>query len=218
MAVITISRQYASGGSDIARLLARRLQWTLIDNEFVDRVAKLAGLSTREVEEREERVPGLIERLARALAISSPEVFVVTGEPAESALAKEEEIVRMTEAVITQAVREGNVILVGRGAQAYLGQREDALHVFIVGSREQRIAATMRRLSVPRPEAEETVDRIDEQRRRYVKTYYDRRWDDPTNYHLVFNSDVFTYEQIAELIASATAMKGWTGAPAPSAS
>ncbi len=209
MAAITISRQYASGGSDIARLLAERLGWTLIDNEFVDRVAARVGLSPKEVEEREERVPTLIERLARALAISSPEVFVATGEPPDGALAKEEEIVRMTEAVITQTVREGNVILVGRGAQAYLGQREDTLHVYIVGSREHRIRAASARLGMTEKEASDCADRIDEGRKRYVKTHYNRRWDDPTNYHLVFNSDVFSYEQIADLIAAAVEKKGW---------
>ena len=84
MPVITISRQYGSGGSHVARLVAARTGWQLIDNEFVDRVAEQAGLSRSEVEEREERVPTLVERLARALASSSPEVFVAAAEAPES--------------------------------------------------------------------------------------------------------------------------------------
>ncbi len=209
MAVVTISRQYASGGSDVAKLLADRLGWPVVDNEFVDRVAKQAGLSPQEVQAREERVPGLIERLSRALAVSSPEVFVATADATATTFAKEDELVRVTEAVIIQTVQEGNVILVGRGAQAYLGQRDDTLHVFIVGSRETRVLAAMQRLGITRAEAEDAVNKIDEGRKRYVKTHYNRRWDDPNNYHLVFNTDVFTYEQVAEMIAQAVNMRGW---------
>lgn len=209
MAVITISRQYASGGSYIAKLVAHRLEWPLLDNEFIDRVAQRAGLSRKEVEEREERVPGLVERLARALAISSPEIFVAAGDPADAPFAREEELVRVTEAVINQAVRQDNVILVGRGAQAHLAQRDDTLHIYIVGSREARVRAAMERLGMERDEAESARDRIDGGRRRYVKTHYDRQWDDPANYHMVFNSDIFGYEQIAELIERAVEMRGW---------
>ncbi len=209
MAVVTISRQYASGGSDIAKLLAQRLGWPVVDNEFVDRVAQEAGLPRKEVEAREERVPGLVERLARALAISSPEVFVAAGDPTEAPFAREAELVRVTETVINRTVREGNVVLVGRGAQAYLAQREDTLHVFIVGSREARVQAAMSRLEMTAKDAEEAVDRADAGRRRYVKTHYNRLWDEPANYHLVLNSDVFSYEQIADLIAAAVRMRGW---------
>ena len=71
--LVTITRQYASGGSDIASLAAMQLGWTLIDNEFVEAVARRAGLPLDEVAQREERAPGLLERLARTLAVASPE-------------------------------------------------------------------------------------------------------------------------------------------------
>lgn len=209
MAVITISRQYASGGSDIARKIAERLGWPLIDNEFVDLVAERAGLTPQEVEEREERVPGMVERLARALAISSPEVFVATGEPPDARFGSEEELVKVTETVINQTIQEGNVILVGRGAQAHLAERQDTLHVYIVGRREDRIQAAMQRLGMPHDEAAQTVDRVDEGRRRYVKTHYDRQWDHPANYHLVINTSAFTYDQAAEMVAAAAALRSW---------
>ncbi|MGH7671511.1 MAG: AAA family ATPase, partial [Gemmatimonadales bacterium] len=61
--LITVTRQYGSGGSDIARLVAKALGWTLLDTEFVDQVARLAGLPPEEVAQREERAPGLLERL-----------------------------------------------------------------------------------------------------------------------------------------------------------
>ncbi len=210
MAVVTISRQYASGGSDIARIVAGRLDWPIIDNDFIARVAQQAGMSPSEVREREERVPGLTERLARALAISSPEVFVATGDPPEARFDRESDLVRATEAVITQAVQqEPRLILVGRGAQACLAQHEDSLHVFIVAPRELRIDQAARRLGIDRDAAEQAVEKTDRGRRRYVKTHYDRDWDNAANYHLVINTGVFSHQQAAELVVHAAGMRGW---------
>lgn len=209
VAVITISRQYASGGSNVAKLVAERLGWPLIDNEFVDRVAQRAGMTPEEVQQREERVPGMIERMARALAVSSPEVFVATGEPPDPGLGREEDLVRATEAVISQTVQEGNVVLVGRGAQAYLAEQQDTLHVYIVAPREQRVRAAMERLDLSHEDAEQAVDRTDEGRRRYVKTHYGREWGHPANYHLVVNTGAFGYEDAAALIVEAASVRGW---------
>ena len=126
--LITITRQFASGGSDIAQLVATQLGWTVIDNEFVDEVARRAGLPATEVAQREERAPSLLERLARTLAVSSPEMFVTTaGVPRLDD--DEATIVKIAERIITEAAQHGRVVLVGRGAQALLAQRPDALHV-----------------------------------------------------------------------------------------
>jgi cytidylate kinase len=210
MPVVTVSRQYASGGSEIARLAAQRLQWELVDNEFVDRVARLAGLPREEVEQHEERVTGFMERLARTLTSSSPELFMTPSvSPPVTVEPPEEEIVRLTERVIAEAVRHDRVILVGRGAPAYLAQREGTLHVLVVAPLEVRARRAMERLQVDQKAAERTIHEIDEGRRLYVKTYYGRRWDDPANYHLVLNTDVFSYEQSGELIEAAVRLRGW---------
>lgn len=209
MAVITISRQFGSGGSDVARLVAARLGWTLIDNEFVDRVATRAGLSAEEIAEQQERVPTLIERLARALTVSSPEMFAAAADPG-TALPPESRIVRLTEAVIAEAVQQDHVVLVGRGAQAYLAERAGALHVYVMAPREQRVAAAGRRLGVSSEEAAKALDRADDGRRAYVKTHYGRHWEDAANYDLALNSGQLGYEGCANLIVAATRLAGLT--------
>jgi cytidylate kinase len=123
----------------------------------------------------------------------------------------EEEIVRLTERVIAEAVRHDRVILVGRGAPAYLAQREGTLHVMVVAPLEVRVRRAMERLKADQRDAERTIHEIDEGRRQYVKTHYRRRWDDPANYHLILNTDVFSYEQCAELIQAAVRLRGWEG-------
>jgi cytidylate kinase len=207
MSVITISRQFGSGGSDIAQLVAGRLGWTLIDNEFVDRVAERAGCSPAEVQQQEERVPTLIERLARALTVSAPEMFAAAADP-QMALPPEDRIVRVTEAVITEAVQRGHVVMVGRGAQAYLAERERTLHVYLVAPRPQRVAAVVRRLGITPEEAAKRLDEVDDGRHRYVRTHYAREWDDAANYDLVINTGHLTYEQAADLIVAAAQARG----------
>src|SRR3989449_305693 len=145
--VITITRQYASGGSEVARLVAAELGWDVIDNEFVDEVARRAGLPPDAVAQREERAPGLLERLARTLAAGSPEMFIATAgvprvEPDEAA------IVQLTERVIAEAAAQGRIVLVGRGAQAVLAQRPDALHVYVVAPKPWRMKHAVERLGV----------------------------------------------------------------------
>src|SRR5437016_8340935 len=136
--VITITRQYGSGGSAVAKRAAESLGWTLIDNEFVEEVARRAGLPAEEVAQREERAPGLLERLARTLSVSSPELFI-TAASVPQVEADEETIAKITERVIQEAAAHGRAVLVGRGAQALLAQRPDALHVYVIAPRDFRI-------------------------------------------------------------------------------
>ncbi|MGH7645738.1 MAG: AAA family ATPase [Gemmatimonadales bacterium] len=207
--VITITRQYASGGSEIAQLVGRALQWTVIDNEFVDEVARRAGLPPDEVAQREERAPGLLERLARTLAVASPEMFITTaGVPRVEE--DEATIVRVTERVIREAAHEGRVVLVGRGAQALLAQREDALHVYVVASKPWRGRLAIERLGVNPAEVDRVVDETDHQRDRYVKTAYGRARQDPIHYDMVLNAERLGIEGAAALVIADARRRGWS--------
>jgi len=154
MPVITISRMFGSGGSEVAARVADGLGWTLLDNALVERVAARLGRTPVEVQAIEERVPSLAERLADALALGSPEIV----SPALSAPfpPTEERLLEVTERVIDDAVARGPVVLVGRGAQSYLAQRTDALHVFCYASRPALIAPTTRPRPPPSPAPQAT--------------------------------------------------------------
>lgn len=207
MAVITISRSYASGGSLVAGRVAEILGWTLIDNEFVDRVAERAGMPREQVAEREEKAPSLIDRLAATLAVTSPEIVVAgSAAPPMSGPQAEDALLRITEAVISEAVAHGNTVIVGRGAQAYLAERTGVLHVFVTAPRAARIEQAMKRLGASRRDAERAVDDTDGHRARYVKTHYHRAWGDPANYHLIVNTTLLGIEGAsAVVVASARA-------------
>jgi cytidylate kinase len=209
--LVTITRQYASGGSEIARRVADELGWTLIDNEFVLQVARLAGLSPDEVARREERAPGLLERLAHTLAVASPEMFMTTGgSPTPVETTDEGTLVKMTERVIAEAAAEGRVVLVGRGAQAVLATRPNALHVYAVASKPFRRKIAGERLSVAPAEVDKVMQETDQQRDAYVKTYYGRDRQDLTLYDVVLNTERLGFEGAAELIVAEVKRRGWT--------
>ncbi|OLC67719.1 MAG: hypothetical protein AUH78_27665 [Gemmatimonadetes bacterium 13_1_40CM_4_69_8] len=196
--VITVTRQYASGGSEIARLVA----------EALEAVARRAGLPAEEVAQRDERAQGLLERLARTLAVGSPEMFL-TAATAPPVDRDEATIVKMTERVIAEAAAHGRIVLVGRGAQAVLAQQPDALHVYVVASKPWRMRLAVERLGVPAATVDKAVDEIDHRRDQYVKTYYGRARHDVVNYDLVVNAERLGLEGAAELIVAEARRRGW---------
>lgn len=198
MPAITISRMFGSGGSDVAARVALRLGWTLLDNALVERVAARLGRTPVEVRAIEERVPSLAERLADTLALGSPEIV----SPALSAPLPptEERLLEVTERVIDDAVARGPVVLVGRGAQSYLAQRRDALHVLCCAPRAALIARVAEREGIDAEEAARRVDETNKRREQYVSRYWQRAWLAPEHYHLCVNTDWLGIDGAADLI------------------
>jgi cytidylate kinase len=185
-------------------------QWTLIDNEFIDQVARLAGLPRDEVARREERGPSLLERLARTLAVASPEMFVTTGEHPIPVDTEEETLVKTTERVIAEAASEGRVVLVGRGAQAVLAKRANALHVYVVASKPFRKQVAIERLGADPAEVDKILDETDVHRDQYVRTNYGRDRQDLTQYDLVLNAERLGFDGAASLIVGEIKRRAWT--------
>ncbi|MCH2170829.1 cytidylate kinase-like family protein [Myxococcota bacterium] len=204
---ITISRQYAAGGSKIASQVAAALDWTVVDNAFVDQIAERSGYDPEDVASLEERVPGFLERLAQSSALSFPEYLVsspeVLDEPQELKLA------RITRDLVAELGRRDRMVMVGRAAAAVLARDENALHVRVVAPREQRIETAIRRLGIDRHEAPSVVDDSDDNRARYHQEYYDRDWNDPVNYHLVINTALVGYDGATSLIVAAARNRDW---------
>ncbi|MGH7528121.1 MAG: AAA family ATPase, partial [Gemmatimonadales bacterium] len=186
--LITISRQYGAGGSEVAARVAKALGWRVVDNELVERVAARAGLPPEDVAEREERVPTFVERLARTLAAATPELFPPPDTEGLVPKLQEADLVRITETVVAEIAAEGRVVLVGRAAPAVLAREKDALHVQIVAPKDYRIRAAAERLKASLEEAAAVLEDTDKMRGRYSREYYHRDWRDPVNYHMVLNT------------------------------
>ena len=207
--IITISRQYGAGGSEVARRVAAALGWRVVDNELVEEVAARAGLPASDVAEREERVPSFAERLARTLAASSPELFTAPVPGGIVPKFQEADLVRITETVVAEVAAKGKAVLVGRAAPAVLAQEEDSLHVKLVAPRPYRIQAAAQRLGVDPGKAAEILDETDTMRERYLRQFYRRNWNDPVNYHMVLNTGALGHDGVTEIIVGEARRRGW---------
>jgi cytidylate kinase len=198
MSVITISRMYGSGGSDVAERVAAALGWTLLDNALLDAVAERLGVPRSEVEAREERPTSLVERLANALAVANPELAAMTGEA--HLPPSEDRVLAVTEHVVAEAAQTGHTVLVGRGAQAMLAARGDALHVFCAAPRQALVERIARRRGIATREAEREVDETNRRREQYVRKHWGRSWSAPENYHVCVNTAWLGVSGAASLI------------------
>ena len=198
MAIITVSRQYGSGGSEVAERVAKALGWRLYDNAVVEEVAQRLRMTPAEVSAREERMPSLVERMASAMALGVPEMMPVVGDLAVQP--SEERMVMMTRRVIEDAVRAGPAVLVGRGAQCMLASRTDTLHVFCYAPVEELVRYAVEVMGIPFAEAGRKVAEMNHQREQYVKHHFKRDWRDLANYDLCVNTSRFGLDGAAELV------------------
>ena len=140
---------------------------------------------------------------------------VTTGGSPPSVETEEETIVQMTERVIAQVAAEGRAVLVGRGAQAVLATRANALHVYVVAPKPFRRNIAIERLGIDPANVDKVLQETDEHRDQYIKTHYGRDRRDLTQYDLVLNADRLGFEGAADLIVAELTRRGWTAQPPP---
>jgi hypothetical protein len=188
---------FGSGGSEVAELVASALGWTLLDDAVVDAVAARLGVTPAEVKAHDERVPSLAERLVDTLSLASPELAppATTGLPPS-----ERQLVEVTHHVIDEVVQSGPAVLVGRGAQCMLAERDDALHVFCYAPHAALVRRTIEQLGLATADAEKRVADTNRQRERYVRRHWDRPWRDPSNYHVCIDTSWLGVPEAAALI------------------
>ncbi|MDE2924639.1 MAG: cytidylate kinase-like family protein [Acidobacteriota bacterium] len=205
--LITISRQYASGGTQVAKLVADRLGWQLVGNALIDEVARRAGIPPEEVQAREDRPPSFVERLARVASAQLPDLFLPAppiGQPIG-----EGNLVRVTRSVVCEIAAQGHCVFVGRASAAVLAWREDALHARLVAGAEFRRRVAVEVMGVPEKDAVTVVERRDANRIRYHREYYARDCDDPRHYDLVLNTERLGFPGAADQIVHRARVLGW---------
>jgi cytidylate kinase len=200
VAILTVSRLYGSGGSEVAAIVAKQLGWSLLDNEVVDAVAARLGMSAAEVQAREERVPSLVERLASTMTMGTLEWMIPV---AAAKRPTDEQLLDVTRHIIQEAIARGPIVVVGRGAPAMLAERTDALHVFCYAPKKALIARTMKRDKLNAEEAAKLVDDTNREREQWVRRHWERDWKRHENYDMSVNTERLGIEGAAELIISA---------------
>jgi cytidylate kinase len=205
MPAVTISAGYGAGGSLVARDVADRLGFRLLDRAISSQIAEQLEVTVEEAQDATMR-RSFAERFFGVLA---PMVGGVVSDPdgaLEAALpAQEAELFReQAEAIIREALRHGAVIL-GRAGSAALRTEPDVLRVRLFGAKPARIAQAARFEGVDEPTAARRLPEVDRARAQYVKRLYGCDIDDPALYHLQIDSTAIPLAACAEMITSAFA-------------
>ena len=182
--IVTIEREYGSGGGEIAKLLATRLGWKLWDQLLTEEIARLANCPKAVVERREERTDPLYYRLFKSFLRGSYEGSLNAH---KLNLVDSESILKITEQVVQHAAKKGNCVIVGRGSQHFLRNRPDTLRVFLYASRENKVQRLLARGKTEN-EAQQLVDTVDRERVDFIQKYFHVEWPDRAIYHTMINT------------------------------
>ena len=184
---ITIEREYGCGASEIARLVASQLGWELWDERLTQEIARLTESTPEAIERREWRSDPVVYRIFKDFLRGAFEGGLPPTERLHVLDARR--IAAVSEAAVKTAVSGGPSVIVGRGAQYFLRNREDVFRVFFYASRDQKI----RRL-ITNGETEERairqVDTTDKSRAAFVRQYLGLKWPEPHLYHAMFNTEM----------------------------
>src|ERR1700752_509367 len=165
--IVTVEREYGSGGGEIAQLLAKQLGWKLWDQLLTEEIARLAECPKSVVEVREERTDPLYYRLFKSFLRGSYEGSI---NALKLKVVDSESILKFTQRVVEHAAKTGNSVIVGRGSQQFLRNRQDALRVFLYAPREEKVRRLVARGKSGK-EAEERVDTVDRERADFILKY-----------------------------------------------
>ena len=209
MPVLTIGRQFGAGGATVGRMLATRLKLDFLDSQIIDEVARRLQLPKEEVEAEDEQPGSLLARLLVALGSASTEPLI----PAEAAawtppnaaptFDTRKAVLQITQHVIEEAARAGNVVIVGRGGAYILGDSPDAVHVFLRAAEAVRAKVIMERFQMSsEEEARKRVHQTDENWTAYIRQVYGHDRNHPAHYDMVLDTGRLGYEGAVEAVVA----------------
>lgn len=218
MAVITISRQFGSGGDEIAGRVCEALSYRYFNKHMVEEAARQAGLLEHEIIDLSEEnypVHTFMDRLFGTMATGALVGFggadgIFMLEAAERMQLDEVSSFELVKKAVTGACNVGNLVLVGRGGQILLKDQPCCLHVRIEAPLEERITRVKDQLTQAKPaqgafrdgrrQAQELIERRDRASADYIRTFFHVDWDDPVLYHVIINTGKLNLDQAVQLI------------------
>lgn len=182
MGIITISRQIGAGETTIAPEVARRLCWECVDRQILDRQVEETGIALPYVAHLDERSPSRLER----------------DQKPESA----ERYFAALKRILTEYADRGNVVIVGRGANFILKDR-DALHYRLIADMPFRIRRVMEVRWVNEAPAREIIRQSDRDREEFIRHYFQADVNNPEHYHAILNTSMIGIETVIERMVAA---------------
>ena len=185
--IITISREFGSGGRTIGKLVADKLGIHCYDAELIQRIVEKSGYDADYVKEKGEDVPG-----------GWFSTFLADRTRGDT---NQDKLWKYQTQVITELADRDSCVIVGRCADYILRARADCLTVFIHASLEKRTARIIQEYGAKEESAEKQVKDKDKRRTAYYQFYTDMKWGDAKNYDICLNSGDLGIEKCAEIIA-----------------
>ena len=193
--IVTISRQYGSGGRYIGENLAKAMGVPCYDEKLIDMVAKESGFAQSFVAEKGERMTGsLLFNIASSLSFAN-NVFSTN-----NGVTLQDEIYFTQNRIIKELANKGPCVIVGRCADYILREREDCLNVFIFADNESKIERAEKYFNITREEAPAVLKKKDKARANHYKYYTDQEWGMASNYDLCLNSGLIGIEGCVKAI------------------
>ncbi|HWY55701.1 MAG TPA: cytidylate kinase-like family protein [Terriglobales bacterium] len=201
--IVTVEREYGSGGGEIACELSKRLGWKVWDRALTEEIAKAANVECSTVERCEERADGTFQRLVKVFWRGSHErsIPLPGAEPFDP-----DRFVAVGEQVMEKIAEAGNCVIVGRGAPYFLRRRADAFNVFLYSPHAEKLKRLLK-AGKSKKEAEELLGTIDRDRITFVKRYFNADWPTRCLYHMMINTAAGNENVISTILSTMRALE-----------
>ncbi len=206
--IITISREYGSGGHTIAELVAKKLGYSFYDNEIIDMAAKDSGLSPDFITKTEQNLSsGWLYTMLLGASYASPLTSSKLGVNAVNSQAPlADQVFTAQRNVIIELAKKGPCVIVGRCSDYILRHCEeinhnDLLNIFIYAPLEEKVKRAIEQKGLNPDTAEKEVKLIDKRRANHYNTFTERTWGNRSHYDMLINSATLGLEKTADLIA-----------------
>lgn len=194
--IVTLEREFGSGGGGIAAQLARRLGWKLWDQQLTAEIAKRAQVAEETVVLCDERVDSHLYRLAKVFWRGSYERALPMP---DSRVFDTDRMMAMMEEIMRTIAAEGNAVIVGRGSPFFLREREDTFRIFTYAPHGEKIRRLLA-MGKSREECEDLVENVDKERIAYIKHYFNADWPTRSLYHMMINTVIGNENVIAAIL------------------
>ena len=183
--VLTVSREFGSGGGRIAQSIAKRLNWKLLDAELIEEIACAAHVDAGIVSRFDEHVDGWLRRMNRQAMRGAALAAGVALQ--EEKCFDEDVMTELTRQIIERAFQAGNCVIVGRGAQCILQAEPDVFHAFVYAPLRVRMQRLRARLETG-ADVEHRIRVVDAERAHYLRLRFGKEWNNPHLYDLMISS------------------------------
>lgn len=193
--IITIGRQYGSGGREIGELLAKKLNIKFYDNELISLVAKESGMDPDVFKEIDEKATNSLLYSLSLGVYSFGNNFTTT-----SGLPINDKLYLLQHQLIKKLADEGPCVIVGRCADYILRERNDVINIFICADNDYRVSRVTEIKKIKQSKAEQNISKMDKSRANYYNFYSGQKWGLPENYDLCINRTKLTTDKAVDIL------------------